>query len=291
MTFRINKVRNSKISNETHESRTDPDATIAGKAHQTKSLFYKVHEAIDRSSRVIVDAHVTTGAVHETTVFGERVQKIRKYLKKKLKEVVADRGYGSAENFLLLKEYGIRSYIPLWSSRAGAKANEPGFTFDRVRDRYICPEGKFLTPTPTPCGNIQTYRRTYRDCAGCPRFESCIRPSPREAFRGKKILRNVHQDLFERIRRREQTRHFQRIQNERMWKMEGVFAEGKNCHGLNRARYRGRSKVQIQMYMTATVQNLKRLAAAVCFDFSSNLRGFIFSSTKPRFFAQILICD
>ncbi len=47
-----------------------------------------------------------------------------------------------------------------------------------------------------------------------------------------------------------------------MWKSEGLFAEAKQNHGLSRARYRGRSKVQIQAYLSATVQNLKRLVKA-----------------------------
>ena len=50
--------------------------------------------------------------------------------------------------------------------------------------------------------------------------------------------------------------------SERMWKIEGLFAEAKQNHGLSRARYRGRSKVQIQAYLSATAQNLKRLVKA-----------------------------
>ena len=46
---------------------------------------------------------------------------------------------------------------------------------------------------------------------------------------------------------------------ERMWKSEGIFAEAKQYHGLARAKYRGRPKVQIQAYLSAIVQNLKRL--------------------------------
>jgi len=46
---------------------------------------------------------------------------------------------------------------------------------------------------------------------------------------------------------------------ERMWKSEGIFAEAKQYHGLSRAKYRGRPKVQIQAYLSAIVQNLKRL--------------------------------
>jgi len=45
-----------------------------------------------------------------------------------------------------------------------------------------------------------------------------------------------------------------------MWKVEGLFGEAKNFTGLRRARYRGRSNMQMQAYMVATVQNLKRLA-------------------------------
>jgi transposase len=42
---------------------------------------------------------------------------------------------------------------------------------------------------------------------------------------------------------------------------EHSFAEGKQLHGLGRARYRGLSALQDQLYGIASVQNLKRLAS------------------------------
>jgi hypothetical protein len=45
-----------------------------------------------------------------------------------------------------------------------------------------------------------------------------------------------------------------------MWKMEGIFAEARSHHGMRKARYRGRGKLQTQVYIISTVQNLKRLA-------------------------------
>ena len=51
--------------------------------------------------------------------------------------------------------------------------------------------------------------------------------------------------------------------SERMWKSDGLFAEAKQNHGLARARYRGRAKVQIQAYLSATAQNLKRLVLLI----------------------------
>src|SRR5947207_1677794 len=55
-------IKGKKFSNETHVSKTDPDATLAGKAAEPKQLRYKEHCTIDRDSRVILDAHITTGA-------------------------------------------------------------------------------------------------------------------------------------------------------------------------------------------------------------------------------------
>jgi transposase len=54
-----------KISNQTHTSRTDPDATLAQKRGTPRHLKYKVHQSIDADSRVILDTHVTTGARHD----------------------------------------------------------------------------------------------------------------------------------------------------------------------------------------------------------------------------------
>jgi hypothetical protein len=51
-----------------------------------------------------------------------------------------------------------------------------------------------------------------------------------------------------------------------MWKIEGIHAEAKHQHSLKRAKYRGLTKVQIQAYMTASVQNLKRLIKATFND-------------------------
>lgn len=44
-------------------------------------------------------------------------------------------------------------------------------------------------------------------------------------------------------------------------RIEHLFGEGKSCHGLARARFRGRLKVDRQAKMIAAVMNLKRLAA------------------------------
>ena len=51
--------------------------------------------------------------------------------------------------------------------------------------------------------------------------------------------------------------------------------EAKQLHGLSRAKYRGRSKVQIQAYLCAIVQNLKRLLFPLyCWLAADRLRAY-----------------
>jgi len=73
------------------------------------------------------------------------------------------------------------------------------------------------------------------------------------------VRRSLDQDLFEEVQARMEEPGFRKKLSERMWKVECLFAEAKQNYGLARARYRGRSKVQIQAYLSATAQNLKRL--------------------------------
>ena len=42
---------------------------------------------------------------------------------------------------------------------------------------------------------------------------------------------------------------------------EHIFAEAKQNHGMERARYRGLDPLQEQLYLTASIQNLKRLVS------------------------------
>ncbi len=48
-----------RVSNQTHTSRTDPDATLAQKKGTPRQLKYKVHQSIDTGSRVILDTHTS----------------------------------------------------------------------------------------------------------------------------------------------------------------------------------------------------------------------------------------
>jgi len=252
-----------RISNQTHTSRTDPDATLAQKRGTPRQLKYKVHQTIDADSRVILDTHVTTGARHDNQPYLDQLKRIEQRCRLTIVEATADRGYGSAAIIRALQEQGKRTFIPLWSGRVGnSKYLTSGLVYEKDQDRFRCPEGKYLTPNPAIVENHKRYVSSSAECKVCPQSPTCparTRGSSPQRF----VLRSLDQDLFEDVLTRMRDPVFRQKMSERMWKSEGIFAEAKQNHGLSRARYRGRAKVQIQAYMSATAQNLKRLVKAI----------------------------
>ena len=253
-----------KVSNGTHHSRTDPDATLARKDRTPLQLKYKVHQTIDAESRVILDTHVTTGAVHDSQPYLEQLQRIHQRHGIHIREATADRGYGSAAIIRELQRQGIATYIPLWSGRSGSSKYLKGeLVYEKEHDRFRCPQGKYLTPNPAISENHKRYVSSSDDCRDCPQTSTCparTRGQSPQHF----VLRNLDQDLFEEVQAKMRDPTFRRKRTERMWKSEGLFAEAKQNHCLSRAKYRGRSKVQIQAYLSAIVQNLKRLVFLLC---------------------------
>jgi len=254
----IGSSQQRRVTNQTHGSRTDPDATLAQKRGTPRQLKYKVHQSIDADSRVILDTEVTTGARHDNQPYLAQLQRLGEKYNIQINEVVADRGYGSAAIIRALQEKGTTTYLPLWSGRVGnSKHMQGGFVYEKNQDRIRCPAGKLLT-RGSAGSKHKRYSSTASDCRTCKQSATCS-AERRKGSDQRFIRRNIDQDLFEEIQTRMRDPTFKQKMSERMWKIEGLFAEAKANHGLARARYRSRSKVQIQAYLSAMVLNLKRL--------------------------------
>jgi hypothetical protein len=252
------------FSNKTHVSRTDPDATLAGKAEDKKLLRYNVHQSIDPDHRIIIDCHVTTGAVPDGTVYQERLLSIENTFGYKIEEVTADRGYGYGENLQFLKDRGIRSFVPRFHKDVGEKTDREKTPYDVVTDEFRCEEGNRLPRFGIHKDGTVVHRPVVGSCGTCEKTPWCL-------IKRRGIRVNPYHQVHHETRLMEQTDEFKAKRKERMWKVEGLFAEGKTCHGLSRARYRRRWKVQVQIYLTASVQNLKRLLGVALSDFISTL--------------------
>lgn len=253
-----------KLSNKTHKSKSDPDSSLAQKRGQARKLRYKVHTCIDGDSRVILDNKLTTGCLHESNIFIDQIEKIKRKYNLPIEEVIADRAYGSADNLLTLKKQGITTFIPLFSTRVGKISDMENYDFryDQQKDVYICPRGKHLTRREQN-KNWVVYRSKSKDCNECSEKDACIAPKSNKGYNLRKIMRSIYQNFYEKEKSRMKEKAFIEKLQERMWKIEGIIAEAKQFHCLARAKYRGLKKVQIQSYMIGATQNLKRVLSCL----------------------------
>lgn len=272
-----------QINNTSHVSKTDPEATLAGKESQRKFLGYKTHYLCDFDTRVILGCPVTTGAVGEVKVFSKNFEEVKAEFKLNVQEVIADRGYGSVENLRYLEVQGVESNIALWSEKTGStliKNLEQGFKIDEINQSVHCPEGhKMHLSTRDKAAQTVIYTVQGQACLSCVRSASCRSEYEIKSRRSRKFSLSDYYDIYLKTLEKQRQPSFIKKLSERMWKLEGLFAEGKNYHGLRRARYRGRAKTQMQVYLVATIQNLKRLAGKIfliCVSISSNLEKFKF---------------
>jgi hypothetical protein len=124
----------------------------------------------------------------------------------------------------------------------------------------MCPEGHLMNTIKTSDPDSSTFTLKKIVCKTCPLRDKCFSENQKKQDRRKIVKISRYQSIYNEVKNQSSTNEFVGKMRERMWKMEGIFAEAKSHHGMRKARYRGRRKLQTQVYIISTVQNLKRLA-------------------------------
>ena len=173
------------------------------------------------------------------------------------KQVTADSLYGTGENLKAIEEADIRAYIPI-AERGQHNMGYYGlaqFTYDASQDLYRCPQGQVLRPT-FRLERIQEvqYRADAAVCKVCPVKTACT-----ESPGGRRVHRSFFADYVERVKSYQQAAAYQKALNKRKVWVEPLFAEGKQCHGMERFRLRRLWRVNCEALVIASGQNLKRL--------------------------------
>ena len=239
-------------------SPVDPCSAWTAKANKRVQFGYGLKYLIDIKYAVIVDVEATPARTYdEVAATKTMIKRTEERLGLKPERLAADTAYGTGKFLDWVIGTGITPHIPVWdmSKREEGILSRADFTFDRQRDLYICPQGKFLRTTGTVHdGRTILYRASTRDCGPCPLKPKC---TPNVTFR--KIPRDVHEDARDATRALMGTPEFAKSRNERK-KVEMRFAHLKTHHGFERMRLRGLSGARDEFHLAAIVQNLKTLA-------------------------------
>jgi hypothetical protein len=151
----------------------------------------------------------------------------------------------------------IDPHIPVWdkSERDDGTFSRADFIYDKARDLYICPGDKTLRTTGRlHSDNTYRYIASKYDCDACALKLKCCpnTPTRRVPRDPNEAARDYTRDLME-------TEAYGASSGERK-KIERLFGEAKHILALTRLRLRGLAGARDEFLLTATVQNLKRLA-------------------------------
>lgn len=241
--------------NERMASTTDPEAAIITRASTGTILAHKDHRVVDDKRGIILATQTTSAAVTDERMLPSVLSDVI-FRQGVLPEgVAADAIYGTVDNYRSLSGLGIAAYIPRQrpSSRPGRFSKEH-FTYLHESDCYRCPAGELLKPVSKNRDGFKFYRGSFPVCRTCGLRDQCVvGKNPRE------VQRHVDEHYVTEALAKRDTYAFQRARKRRMTVIEGSFGEAKQYCAHDRARWRGRLKMQIQCYLVAAVQNLKKL--------------------------------
>jgi hypothetical protein len=241
-------------------SLTDPQAAWVARKGVDPFFAYDANYLIDNKLGIILDAEGTranrSDAIAVTETMIERVERRFGLAPERL---AGDTAYGAAKLLKWLWDKGIAPHVPVWdkSKQTGGRFTKEDFVFDRDRNVYICPAGAELTHSGiVDQGRILPYRASTTDCSICALKPQCTTAVAR------KVSRDIDEDVRDQVRALVNTEAFQISRRERK-KVEVRFAHMKGIHKLDRLRLRGLSGAKDEVLLTATAQNLRRLAKLI----------------------------
>jgi transposase len=242
-------------------SLTDPQATWVARAGVDPFFAYDANYLIDNKLGIIVDAEGTrANRTVEITITETMIDRAKRRFDLRPQRLAGDSVYGAVRLLKWLVDRKITPHVPVWdrSARHDGTFSRADFVFDRERNVYICPGGAELTSTGNiDQGHIAYYRANRNDCSACSLKPKCTTAPMR------KVTRDVNEDLRDHVRMLANTEAFRQSSRERK-KVEMRFAHMKRILKLDRLRLRGLSGARDEVLLTATAQNLKRLAKLIC---------------------------
>lgn len=259
-------------------SKTDHDATFMRMKEDAMlngqlKPAYNVQHAVDAGFITWVDVSSHPG---DTLTLRPMLADMEKHLRFKYRDIVADAGYESEENYLYLENNGQTSYIKPTNYEISKTrkyrtdiSRRENMSYDKETDSYTCKNGKKLivcgTRRSRTASGYVTVSTIYRcsECSGCPFKGKCIKGNncntPMEER--SKIL------YVSKTKEEKRAENLERILSDygtqlrmnRSIQAEGTFAVVKEDMGFRQYLYRGKDNVQAESVLVAIAYNINKL--------------------------------
>ena len=254
-------------------SKTDNDATfMMMKEDHMKNGQLKpgYNVQISTSNQCIVNYTVHPNPTDTRTLESHIIQHEKSYGISP-KSITADAGYGSEENYNILEQKEIRSFVKynMFDKQQHQVARDKTpFSSDKLyyqkeSDSYICPIGqqmKFIGEfkRKNSTGFEQTIKRYQaKNCKSCPLNGTCHKSQGNRTIEINENLNRQRLKAFQLLNSEEGIEK----RKKRCYDVEPVFGNIKNNHKFKRFMLRGKDKVEIEWGLLAIAQNIRKKAA------------------------------
>ena len=255
-------------------SKTDNDATFMRmKEDHMKNGQLKPGYNVQMGTE---NQFVTGYSIHQTTADTVCAKEHLENLNFKPKEVIADAGYGSEENYEYFEKNGIEAYVKYNTfhkekSKKWIKdiTKAQNFRYDKDEDRYYCPAMNrplvFIREQNQKSINGYLSRiRIYEclNCNGCPYRDKCVKSE--EDFANKRLYINPKLSRYKaKANDMLLSEKGTLLRAKRSVEVESVFGNIKGNFGLRRFTLRGLQKVKIEYGLWSIAHNMRKMAKAV----------------------------
>jgi transposase len=243
---------------------TDPDAHIMKQANGERNPAFSITTTTDVSHDIVTHFQVNAED-NDVAALTEAIEGSRLSTGEKHREVEADAGFASMENYEKLEADEQEALIP--DRRMDVEENgttgkgdydRSKFHFRSNSDSYRCPCGWILSNTGSVEMNGRMYNRYENPsaCARCAYRSRCTKGPHR------RVVRDQNQEVRERMRTKLDKQRSQRRYNKRAHSAESPFGNLKwnlKFHGVMR---RGIEKVRMEAALLFMLHNTMKMATA-----------------------------
>lgn len=255
-------------------SKTDTDATFMRmkEDHMKNGQLKPAYNVqISTNNQYIASYSIHQNTTDTNTLIDHITQHIKSY-KQKPRNITADAGYGSEENYQWLEDQRITAYVK--HNKFDRMQNETlknkdafaadKFEYDEHKDEYLCPIGE---PMKHVEWNIRETKNGYaqvidkyeaKNCKGCFLKEICHQQQ------GNRVIEvaNNYRRLKLKAEKRLKTKRGIEKRKKRCYDTEPVFGNIKHNHNFKRFMLRGIEKVTVETGLIALAHNLRKKLAA-----------------------------
>jgi hypothetical protein len=205
----------------------------------------------------------------DTSVFIPFIEKVKTQLRGVPKNIIADAGYGSEENYDYIKSNSIGNYVK-YNNFDYEKSNDykkkiflsDHFEYDKVKDKYMCPAGQLLdfigTKKTISENGYKFLKRVYKSrcCDPCPHKEKCCKSK-----NDRKIEISPKLNKFkDRVKHNLESETGKILRSKRGVDVESVFGQIKHNDQFRRFYTIGLKNVNTEWGIISIAHNIKKMA-------------------------------